>query len=258
LRRKLSDWIDSGYLKLYLNPSSQTEMCCLGFGSQNAMAAKILDLSDHDSRCLITRSEAGVKDAYLKIQSLVGSSIQVNASQLEDPGTRVIRLQPSSTLYSIDDLRSKIGLTEILNDKTLVSAEYYDRYFDKQRGRYGRMFARLLTGPWLTAQSVITIHTEQQRDEAYSDQPLERLHAIQGQLQEFVNFRLQWRDYKTDEPRLQHARTLSILFSDKSSHIVTFDKGIDFAKRVVGDDNRILDDCNYRVVEEVYVVTEPG
>jgi ATP-dependent helicase YprA (DUF1998 family) len=249
-RRKLADWIDSGYLDLNHHPSPSVEMFCLGMGSANAVAGQLLNLPDQEPKCLITRSSSGVEDAFLKIQSLRDQCTKVSSSQFEDPGTKVFRLKPTGISYSVDDLRKMMGLDSALQDRRVISADYYDRYFEKQRGQYAHMFARLLSGPWLANDSLITIHTNQLREEFQDNHDLTRQNAIQEQLKDFPHFRLRWRDYNSPGPKLEHARTLKITFADDSAHLVTFDKGLDFVRRRWGTEE-------YEVTEKTYVMIEP-
>jgi hypothetical protein len=250
-RRKLADWIDSGYLDLYHHPSSSVEMFCLGMGSANAVAGQLLNLPDQEPKCLITRSSSGVEDAFLKIKSLRDQCTKFSSSQFEDPGTKVFRFKPTGSSYSVDDLRTMMGLYSVLQDRRVLSADYYDRYFEKQRGQYAHMFAQLLSGPWLANDSQITIHTNQLREEFQDNHDLTRQTAIQEQIQDFPHFRLQWRNYNTPGPKLEHARLLRITFADDTSHLVTFDKGLDFVRRRWGTEA-------YEVTEKTYVMIEPG
>ena len=250
-RRKLADWIDSGYLDLYHHPSSSVEMFCLGMGSANAVAGQLLNLPDQEPKCLITRSSSGVEDAFLKIKSLRDQCTKFSSSQFEDPGTKVFRFKPTGSSYSVDDLRTMMGLYSVLQDRRVLSADYYDRYFEKQRGQYAHMFAQLLSGPWLANDSQITIHTNQLREEFQDNHDLTRQTAIQEQIQDFPHFRLQWRNYNTPGPKLEHARLLRITFADDTSHLVTFDKGLDFVRRRRGTEA-------YEVTEKTYVMIEPG
>ena len=250
-RRKLADWIDSGYLDLYHHPSSSVEMFCLGMGSANAVAGQLLNLPDQEPKCLITRSSSGVEDAFLKIKSLRDQCTKVSSSQFEDPGTKVFRFKPTGSSYSVDDLRTMMGLYSVLQDRRVLSADYYDRYFEKQRGQYAHMFAQLLSGPWLANDSQITIHTNQLREEFQDNHDLTRQTAIQEQIQDFPHFRLHWRNYNTPGPKLEHARLLRITFADDTSHLVTFDKGLDFVRRRRGTEA-------YEVTEKTYVMIEPG
>ena len=250
-RRKLADWIDSGYLDLYHHPRSSVEMFCLGMGSANAVAGQLLNLPDQEPKCLITRSSSGVEDAFLKIKSLRDQCTKVSSSQFEDPGTKVFRFKPTGSSYSVDDLRTMMGLYSVLQDRRVLSADYYDRYFEKQRGQYAHMFAKLLSGPWLANDSQITIHTNQLREEFQDNHDLTRQTAIQEQIQDFPHFRLHWRNYNTPGPKLEHARLLRITFADDTSHLVTFDKGLDFVRRRGGTEA-------YEVTEKTYVMIEPG
>jgi len=249
-RRKLADWIDSGNLDLYQSAQPSVEMFCLGRGSGNAIAGQLLVLPDQEPKCLITRSASGVEDAYTKIQSVLQSSVQVVSSQLEDPGTQVFRFTPSATSYGVDELRTVMGLEDLLRGRELLSADYFDRYFEKQRGQYALMLAQLLHGPWLSEQSQITIHTNQLREEFQDDHDLSRRDAIEQQLKDFPNFRLRWRNFNLPGPKLEHARTLKMTFSDHSSSLVTFDKGLDFVRRKWGTDA-------YEVTEKTYMMIEP-
>lgn len=249
-RRKFADWIDSGYLDLYHHPSSCVEMFCIGMGSANAVAGQLLNLPDQEPKCLITRSSSGVEDAFLKIQSLRDQCTKVSSSQFDDPGTKVFRFRPTGSSYAVDDLRTMMGLDSVLQDRQVLSADYYDRYFEKQRGQYARMFAQLLSGPWLANDSLITIHTNQLREEFQDDHDLTRQDAIQEQLRDFPHFRLRWRNYNAPGPKLEHARTLKMKFADDSCLLVTFDKGLDFVRRRWGTEE-------YEVTEKTYVMIEP-
>jgi len=231
IRRKLADWIDSGYLDLYHNPDLSSQMFCLGHGSSHAVAGQIFNLPDQGLKCIITRSKQGVGDAHLKIQALNESSRQVASSELEDPGTKAFGFAVSNRAYSVDDLRSMMGLESVLQGKKLLSADYCDRYFEKQRRRYADLFVQLLTGPWLTNESWITIHTNQLREEFQDNHDLTRKDAILEQIQGCQNFHLSWRNCNVPGPRLDHARELKITFDDQSCCLVTFEKGLDFVRR---------------------------
>jgi len=249
-RRKLADWIDSGYVDLYHNPKSSVEMFCLGHGSANGVAGQLLFLPEHEQKCIVTRSRQGVGDAYLKIQSLAESCKLVASSQLEDPGTKAFAFNPSSRSYSVDDLRDMMGLESILQGRKLLSADYFDRYFDKQKRRYAHLFAQLLSGPWLTSESLITIHTNQLREEFQDGHDVTRKHAIMKQIEDHPNFRLSWRNCDVPGHRLDHARELKIIFSDQSCCLVTFEKGLDFVRLRWGTDE-------YEVTDRSKVFVEP-
>ena len=250
-RRKLVDWIDSGYLDLYHHPKPSDEMFCLGMGSANAVAGKLLNLRDQERKCLITRSSCGVEDAYRKIEALIKESAQVASSQLEDPGTKVFYFRLSGSSYTVDVLREMMGLDMVLEGKRLLSADYYDRYFQKQRGQFTLLFAQLLSGSWLGSESLITIHTNQLREEFQDNRNSSRRDAIQQQLEDYPHFRLRWRDYGVPGPRLDHARELRIVFADQTSRLVTFEKGLDFVRYR-------QDNGEYEVTERTKVFIEPG
>jgi len=250
IRRKLTDWIDSGYLDLYHHPDSSTQMFCLGHGSAHAVAGQILDLPDEGLKCIITRSRQGVEDAYLKIRSLKEESKQVASSQLEDPGTRVFRFSPSNSVYSVNKLRDMIGLSQILHGKTLTSADYSDKYFDKQRGSYSQFFVQLLEGPWLSKESRITICTNQTWEEFSNQNNQTRRDEILQQLEDYPNFYLKWRNYNEPGPKLEHGRPLRIELSDGTSYLLSFDKGLDFVRRIRGTNE-------YEVTDKTHVMVEP-
>jgi ATP-dependent helicase YprA (DUF1998 family) len=255
-RRKLADWIESGYLELVQSREPFTEMFCFGKGTSTPMAGQILELPEQgETRCLISRSAQGVSDAYRKIQALVQSSSRVAAKDLETPGARVAFLKPSSYPYSVDELRELIGLTEILHGRSLVKADYSDRYFENQynqRGQYARLFVELLDGPWISSDCMITIHTNQLKDEFENNHDLSRCDAIQRQFQGFPNFRLSWRNLNQPGPRLDHGRILKVTLDDQTSYLVIFDKGLDFVRRAGGSDDYVVIEKNYivRTMEE--------
>jgi len=60
---------------------------------------------------------------------------------------------------------------------------------------------------------------------------------------------LRWRNYNAPGPKLEHARILKIALADDSSHLVTFDKGLDFVRRRWGTEE-------YEVTEKTYVMIE--
>ena len=142
-----------------------------------------------------------------------------------------------------------MGLESILQGKKLLSADYRDRYFDKQRRRYAHLFVQLLSGPWLTSESLITIHTNQLREEFHDGHDLTRKHAIMQQIEDHPNFRLSWRNCDDPGPRLDHARELKIIFADQSCCLVTFEKGLDFVRLRWGTDE-------YEVTERSKVFVE--
>ena len=249
-RRKLADWIESGYLELYLTLEAFPEMFCFGKDSATAIAGQILVLPEQEERqCLITRSRDGVSDAYQKIQALIQSSRRVASTFLETPGARVAFLEPGSEAYTVDALRDKIGLTEILQGRTLMTAEYSDRYFEKQRGQYARLLVDLLDGPWITPESAITIQTNQLKEEFENNHDRSRYDAIHQQLQGAPNFSLLWRNFNQPGPRLEHGRILKLTLDDQTVHLVIFDKGLDFVRRRRADDGDV-----YVVIEKNYIV----
>ena len=251
IRRKLADWIDSGYLDLYHHPNFSTQIFCLGYGASHAVAGQILDLPDEGLKCIITRSGQGVGDAYLKIQSLKEESRRVASSQMEDPGIRVFRFSPSSSMYSVNDLQNMIGLSQVLHDRTLVSATYSDKYFDKQRGSYALLFAQLLDGPWLSKESRVTICTNQTSEEFSNGNDRARRHKILEQLEDYPNFHLKWRNYNEPGPKLEHGRPLKIKLSDGTAYILSFDKGLDFVRHIRETGKYIVIDKTHVLLESV-------
>ena len=247
-RRKLADWIESGYLELYQRSEPFTEMFCFGMGASTKIAGQILELPEHgEARCLITRSEQGVSDAYKRLQALIKSGKRVPYAALETPDSKVAFLKRDNCVYNVDELRDRIGLTEILQDRILVAAEYSDRYFEKQRGQFAGLLARLLNGPWINADSIISIRTNQLKEEFVHDNDLGRHDSIRHQLEAYPNFRVVWRNFNQPGSKLEHGRFLRLTLDNKTRHIVIFDKGLDFVRRT-------SDGEGYIVVEKNYIV----
>ena len=111
------------------------------------------------------------------------------------------------------------------------------------------LLRRRLTGPWLTNESWITIHTNQLREEFQDGHDLTRKDAILEQIQGCQNFHLRWRNCNVPGPRLDHARELKITFADQSCCLVTFEKGLDFVRRRWDTDE-------YEVTERTKVFVE--
>ena len=247
-RRKLADWIESGYLELYQRSEPFAEMFCFGMGASTKIAGQILELPEQgEARCLITRSQQGVTDAYKNLQALITSGKRVPYTALETPDAKVAFLKPGNCAYSIDELRIKIGLTEILQGRILVAADYSDRYFEKQRGQYASLLARLLDGPWISADSIISIRTNQLREEFAQDDDFSRHDAIREQLKGYPNFRVVWRNFNQPGAKLEHGRFLKLTLDDRTHHLIIFDKGLDFVRR-------LSDGEGYVVVEKNYIV----
>ena len=246
-RRKLADWIESGYLLLYQRRAPFAEMFCFGKGSSVAIAGQVFQRSEEDEvQCLITRSGDGVSDAYQKIEALIKSSLPVYAAYFETPGALVAEFKRGNT-YTVDELRQRIGLTEVLEGKSLAKAEYTDRYFQKQNGQYAQLLISLIDGTWVNDNTRITIRTNQLKEEFESNNYLGRLENIERQLDHEPNCSLLWRNYNQPGTRLPHARTLSLCLDDGTSYLLRFDKGLDFV--------RLIDDgVNYEVIDETHTV----
>jgi len=250
IRRKLAYFVESGYLDLYFNPIPSVELFCLGNGSTTALACQVFNLSSLEPKCLVTRSSPGIEDAFSKIQDYINKSTKVSSTQLKDDGI-VVKDFFRGDSYSIDELRSKIGIDEVLDGKRIVTANYSDKYFEKQRGKYALLFAKLLSGPWLASDSVITVHTDQLREEYMDDNDRRRRDIIEEQFKDYPNFRLQWHDYNQPHPKLVHGRRLDIAFTDHQSWRVKFEKGLDFVRRLETGEYVVKDETDVTWVSPI-------
>jgi ATP-dependent helicase YprA (DUF1998 family) len=246
-RRKLAVWIESGYLELYENHEPFAEIFCFGKGSATAIAGKIIDLGvEGEKRCLITRSADGVSDAYQKIEELIQSSQRVGSAKLETAGARVADFKKGA-LFTLEEMQDLMGLKEILQGRTVVNAEYSDRYLQKQRGQFVDFLVGLVSGPWINSGSVIKIRTNQLWEEFDNNDDRSRRMAIEQQIENAPNFALLWRNYNQPGPKLSHKRELVLRLDDGVSHQLRFDKGLDFVRLAA-------DGISYEVIDDTYTV----
>jgi ATP-dependent helicase YprA (DUF1998 family) len=248
LRKRLSQWIDQGVLRLYTTAQKQNPVLCLISQLSNRVALQLqLDSNGKPLEWLQTRSEKGVACVSQKLQELKQNAAIVKANDLEDPDTRVIFLTTDGESLTIEELRNTIGLAPLLEGNRVKKLTYSDRYLNNQQSPGASVLMSLLQGSWIDTESQLTVHIQQLKEEydgcdTHRRKNIEKLLSrLPGQL------KVEMRPYpKRHKPPFPHQRELTILLDNNSTYRILFDKGLDFLEE--------QSDGTYRIVEATYIV----
>jgi len=257
LRKRFSQWIDQGVLDLHVSDCIKHDEICFSSSYPSRCAYRLLrDDSGEITHCLETRSEKGVTTVLNRLSSIQHKARLVSIDELADPTTTVILPERSSTNYTLDSLRSYIGLETLLDKSKLLSVDYSDRYFDCGNRGHSMLLADLLTGPWLSKKANVTLHTSEQKDEHYSgdgDRRRGHIHKTLMSYDEYFAFSLDWRSWASGvhpANRLDHQRVMILAFENGNRVRIFLDKGLDFISEPT---NRGF----YLIRENTYLVYTP-
>ncbi len=239
LRKRLSQWIDQGLVKLYQTDINEYPTLYLYNAPQNCLALGLSQESNQKLVWLQTRSHEGVNTVLQRLNNWLAEAREVQATELEDANTQVIFPEPAWGILSLTELRQRLGLERVLTGSRVTQVTYQDRYLDASGARY---FVNLLQGEWLDTSTQIIVHILEDLNKPDRLERLtERLVPISGQVrQEAYISGVSSRD------RFVHARSLEIEKEDGQHYRILFDKGMDFMKRHI--------DQTYEINESTYVV----
>jgi len=239
LRKRLSQWIDQGLVRLYQTDINEYPTLYLYTSPQNCLALGLSQESNQNLVWLQTRSQEGVSAVQKRLHDWLARARKVQATELEDANTQVIFPEPAWGILSLTELRQRLGLERVLTGSRVTQVTYQDRYLDASGARY---FVNLLQGEWLDTSTQIIVHILEDLNKPDRLERLtERLVPISGQVrQEAYISGVSSRD------RFVHARSLEIEKEDGQHYRILFDKGMDFMKRHI--------DQTYEINESTYVV----
>lgn len=243
LRKRLSQWIDQGVLKLY--QSQEIESLTLCFNSQQCDRLA-LQLNSNSAgqpvEWLQTRSSLGVETVRQRLEKLRSHSRLIRADELEDPATRLYFIEPSSQLFTIAELRQKLGLETVLKAGKIKRAIYCDRYLSD---RGAKILASLLESS-LEAGSKFQIKVlENPQEMSASKRKAEIENAIRLLDFKEITYEVKVQPHFSRK-HFPHARSLEIKLENGQTDRVIFDLGIDFLE--------VINDRQYRIAKSTYIV----
>jgi hypothetical protein len=245
LRKRLSQWIDEGVLKLYQTDIDKLPMLAV-ITAQGSRIALGLYPKESGYEWLQTRQREGVEEIKLKLDQM--KSRLISAHELEDLDTTIIFPNPSWGNLSLADLRQKLGLEACLTGSEITKISYSDRYF-YQTG--AEILAKLLQSKNITANTQILINTKENgHDRSVSTS--ERKRQLEKALASLNTGKsnLKITVYPDRTSRLEHGRILEIWRADGSHYRIFFDRGVDF----IEENNK---DC-YKIKESTHIVISRG
>lgn len=248
LRKRLSQWIDQGVLKLYTTAQRQNPLLCLSSQLSHRIALQLQPGSDDKPvGWLQTRSEQGVASVLQKLQTMKESADVVKSEALADPNTQVIFLTPDREVLTLERLREVVGLSSVLKGNRIKQLIYSDRYLNSQQSPRVNILKSLLQGEWTDTTSQLTIHIQQLKTE-YDSRSTHRRKDIEKELSRLPGqLKVEMRPYPNrDRPPFPHQRELTIWLTNNATYRILFDKGLDFLNQ---EPNGM-----YRIVEATYIV----
>jgi ATP-dependent helicase YprA (DUF1998 family) len=248
LRKRLSQWIDQGFLKLYVTRATQCPTLCLSSQLPHRIALQLQTSSNGEPiEWFQTRSKRGVNHVFQDLQRFKSEATVVTAATLEDSDTVVVFPTPNWERLTLEQLRKELGLTQVLQGNQVKKLIYCDRYLNQQKHTGSEILASLLQGDWLSDDSHLTIQIQQSKEE-YGSGNTQRRKDIERSLSNLPGqLTVEMRPYqKRYQPLFPHRRELTIWLRSNSTYRILFDKGLDFLKK---DSNAM-----YCIKEETYIV----
>jgi hypothetical protein len=247
LRKRLQQWMDLGYLKLYQVNINQEPELCFSTECSHAIALKFqFAEADAPAHWIQTQSSRGVEVVFQRLKHLQAQARLVSAEELMDANAQVIFPDPTWVNLSLKDLREKLGLAQILQGSSVIKVTYSDRYF-KDLG--AEILAKLLQGDWLTSDSKMSIQILQSKDEE-TNGSMERLKAVREKMAQHLqtNLKFEMRPFrKRHFPPFPHGRELTIHLENRQVYKILLDKGMEFLKKE-GNGTYFVTDSTYVVI----------
>jgi ATP-dependent helicase YprA (DUF1998 family) len=243
LRKRLSQWIDQGLLKLYQTDIDKLPTLYLQTSPQNRIALGLHQESENQLVWLQTRSHEGVQAIQTRLNDWLVNAREVQSVELEDVNTKVIFPEPSWGNLSFSELRQRLGLETVLMGSRVTNITYRDRYLDSTGAKN---LVSLLQGDWLDEATQVTVNTlEDPKKPNRLSEIEERLQPIAGQVVQEAYI-----SGASSGDRFVHARSLEVQRKDGQNFKILFDKGMDFLKKSI-DQKLIL---SYEIKESTYIV----
>lgn len=241
LQKRLEQWIDQGLLKLYQSSKGELPLLCFNNNGTNRKAIA-LNKSDDSYEWFQTTSAEGVETVFNKLKNIRASAKMIAAEQLAQPDTQIIFLQPSRNKFTLQQLRKKLGLEEILTASKIKQVTYSDRYLQAPEAE---ILTDLLEIGCDTSSKVNILVLENPREQSASarkqelERALDNLKSIGLSCQVYVQL-------KHNRKHFKHARILEIRRQDGTKCKIIFDLGLDFLQ---SESN-----ATYSITKPTYIV----
>lgn len=221
LRKRLSHWLEQGFLKLYLTKTVDDPTFCLSTQLSHRIAFQLRgDNNDERTQWFQTRSERAVNHVFQKLQLLKGEATVVTASMLEDFDTVVIFPDPSWRSLDLKQLCQKLGIAGVLQESRVQKIVYSDRYLNSSSAK---ILASLLPGSWLDNDSHLTIRIQQLKQE-YDQQDTRRSAEIEQTVATLPGkIKVEMQPYFQRHQPLPHRRELTIQLQGNLTYRIIFD-----------------------------------
>ena len=223
LQKRLEQWIDQGLLKLYQSSHQELPIICFNANHINKIAIA-LNKSDDSYEWFKTTSADGVETVFNKLQTIRASAKIITASELAQPDTQVIFLQPSRNKFTLQQLRQKLGLEAILTRSKIKQATYSDRYLQAP----GAKILADLIQISCDHHTQITIRV---LENAHEQSASERKKELEVALEVIKNRKASYRVLVQPQhvrKHFKHSRILHIQRLDGAEYKIIFDLGLDF------------------------------
>ena len=212
-----------GLLKLYISPCQELPILCLSTNHNNRCAIA-LNKTDDSYQWLQTKSIAGVETVFNRLKKIRDSAKIVTASELAQPDTQIIFLQPSNNQLNLEQLRHKLGLAEILTGNEIERATYRDRYLQAPETKILTDLLKISCNS-STKLNILVIENPEDRSASVRKQELESALTNLNNLGIYYRVKVQ---PKHNKKHFEHARTLEITMQNESKYQIIFDRGLDF------------------------------
>ncbi len=253
-RKRLQQLIDQSLVKLYQASAEHfpehlqkdVPTLCFNSNQNNRIALSLQHFSNNKSAIWFqTRSPEGVKKVFSRLEKLRQEARLVQASELEDPNTTVIFLNPSEKewngYFTLSELRKKLGIENALLGSQVTKVVYCDRYLREQGSE---ILVDLLQG-CLNSQcqvEIVSAEDKETKNASYLKKKLTQLFTKLQPNQKYLSVEIKSSKQIYDIP---HGRVLKIYRKDGLYYKVIFDIGMTFLARECGQ---------YRVKFPTYVV----
>lgn len=239
LQKRLEQWIDQGLLKLYQSSERELPILCFNTHHTNRKAIA-LNQSDDSYEWFQTTSSEGVDTVFNGLQTIRSSAKIITASQLAQPDTQIIFLEPDKEQLSVQKLRQKLGLEAILTRSKIKQATYSDRYLQASEAK---ILADLLE-IGCDRHTELTIRVlENTREQSASARKQELESAFSNLINSGIICQVKVQP-KHNIKYFKHARILEITTENKTKYKIIFDCGLDFIQS---------DKATYSITKATYI-----
>lgn len=225
LQKRLEQWLDQGLLKLYQTSCKQLPILCFNTNGNNQKAIALNKNADSQSfEWFQTASSQGVNTVLEKLKNVRSSAKVVVASELAQPDTQIIFLEPDKKEFHLEQLRQKLRLEEILTGSKIQSAYYSDRYLQAPEAK---ILADLLK-IGCDGSSQLTVRVLENPREKLAPERKQELEFALNELDSLgMTFQVKVQP-RSDRQHFEHARMLKITKQEGAKYKIIFDLGLDF------------------------------